>query len=91
MGTQYRSVIYYETPEQGELATELVARLEAGDVFPQPIVTEVAPLDTFYAAETYHHDYYARNTGMRYCQVVIGPKLAKLRKQFAARLKETAH
>ncbi len=91
VGTQYRSVIYYETPEQGELATELVARLEAGDVFPQPIVTEVAPLDTFYAAETYHHDYYARNTGMRYCQVVIGPKLAKLRKQFAARLKETAH
>jgi len=91
VGTQYRSVIYYETLEQGELAAEVIARLEAEGVFAQPIVTEVGPLDTFYPAETYHHDYYARNTGLRYCQVVIGPKIAKLRQRFAAKLKETAH
>ncbi len=91
VGTQYRSAIYYETPDQGALAEGLIARLNAEQLFDDPIVTEVAPLDTFYPAEAYHHDYYARNTGMRYCQVVIGPKIAKLRQQFATRLKETAH
>ena len=86
-GTQYRSAIYYHSPEQKAEAERMIQELEAGKVFPGPIVTEVASLDQFYPAEEYHRDYYARNPEQGYCRAVVGPKVSKMRKQWAARLK----
>jgi len=86
VGTQYRSVIFTHSDEQAEVARNLVARLEREELFDEPIVTEIVPLDRFYAAERYHDEYYRRNPNQSYCRVVIGPKLAKFRKSFAHRL-----
>ena len=80
VGTQYRSAIFFETPEQERTAREVVAGLEAEDAFGAPIVTQILPLGPWYPAEGYHRDYYERNPGQAYCRVVIAPKLAKLRK-----------
>ena len=88
VGTQYRSVIYFHSEEQKETAEAMIVELNAADIWPSPIVTEVAPLDVFYAAEDYHQDYYKTNSQQPYCQVVISPKLAKLRKSFADKLKD---
>jgi peptide-methionine (S)-S-oxide reductase len=88
VGTQYRSAIYYGSPEQKATAEALMAELEAEKVWDDPIVTEVAELETFYPAEDYHRDYYARNSGQPYCQVVISPKVAKLREKFTEKLKK---
>lgn len=85
VGTQYRSAIFHHSPEQRRIAEETIAELERDGVW-QGIVTEVAPLDRFYPAEEYHRDFYRRNPDQPYCQVVITPKLAKLRKTFADRL-----
>jgi peptide-methionine (S)-S-oxide reductase len=90
VGTQYRSAIFYHSPRQREAAEDTIAKLEANDVFDAPIVTEVTELDTFYPAEEYHQDYYRRNPYQGYCTVVINPKMAKLRKAFADRLKREA-
>jgi peptide-methionine (S)-S-oxide reductase len=87
VGTQYRSVVFYADEEQKQAAEEVIARLTAEKVFGDPIVTEVSPLPTFHLAEDYHQDYYANNANQGYCQVVINPKLAKFRKQFADQLK----
>ncbi len=87
VGTQYRSAIFYHTPEQLEIAKEVIADMEDLSVWDDPIVTEVTELDTFYPAEEYHHDYFKRNPGQGYCSVVIAPKVAKFRKQFQERLK----
>ena len=87
VGTQYRSAIFYHTPEQKETAERVIAELEAQKVWDDPIVTEVKPLDRFYPAEEYHQEYYARNPYQGYCQVVIAPKVAKFRKTFSERLK----
>ena len=87
VGTQYRSVIFYADQEQKQAAEEVIARLTAEKVFRDPIVTEVSPLPKFHLAEDYHQDYYANNANQGYCQVVINPKLAKFRKQFADQLK----
>jgi len=87
VGTQYRSVIFYHSPEQQEAAEETIRELTAERVFPNPIVTEVAPFTTFYPAEAYHYDYYRQNATQPYCQVVIAPKLAKFRTKFARNLK----
>jgi len=81
VGTQYRSVIYWHTDAQRETALAVIAQLTRDGVWPNPIVTEVAPLPTFYPAEDYHQDYYRRNPFQGYCQAVISPKLAKLRKR----------
>jgi peptide-methionine (S)-S-oxide reductase len=89
-GTQYRSAIFTHSPEQKLVAEETIARLNADKVFPGPIVTEVAPLGTFYPAEDYHQGYYRRNPGQGYCQAMIGPKVAKLRAKYGARLKKSA-
>ena len=75
-GTQYRSVIYTHTDAQLEAA--LASRDQAAPRFKDPIVTEIAPLDTFYPAEDYHHDYYDRNPSAGYCAYVIRPKVEKL-------------
>lgn len=89
-GTQYRSAIYTHSPEQRLVAEETIAKLNADKVFPGPIVTEVTPLGTFYPAEEYHQGYYRRNPGQGYCQAMIGPKVAKLRAKYGARLKKSA-
>ena len=88
-GTQYRSAIFVHTPEQKAIAEATVARLTAEKVFPDPIVTEIVPLVEFYAAEAHHQGYYRRNPNQGYCSAVIGPKVAKLRAKYAARLKRT--
>ena len=79
VGTQYRSVIFYHSDAQREAAARLVAEFAADGVWPDPIVTEIAPAPVFYPAEEYHQDYYRRNPDQGYCQAVISPKLAKLR------------
>ncbi len=88
VGTQYRSAIFYHSEEQAAEAKRIIADLEAGRVWPQPIVTEVSPLDTFFPAEAYHREYYRRNSEQPYCQAVIAPKVAKLRRQHLERLKD---
>lgn len=87
VGTQYRSVIFYHSPEQQAVAEEMIAELSREAVWPRPIVTEVAAAPAFYPAEDYHRDYFRRNPGQGYCQAVVAPKVAKLRAKFAARLK----
>jgi peptide-methionine (S)-S-oxide reductase len=86
VGTQYRSVIFYHTPEQHETAKATIASLEAEGLWDAPIVTELAPAPPFYAAEAYHQDYFRRNQNQGYCQIVIAPKVAKARKKFLAQL-----
>ncbi len=87
VGTQYRSAIFYHTPEQKKTAAEVIAAFTKDKVYPNPIVTEVAPAGPFYVAEDYHQEYFARNPLQGYCTYVVGPKVAKFRKQFAAKLK----
>jgi peptide-methionine (S)-S-oxide reductase len=87
VGTQYRSAIFHHSPEQKATAERVIAQLEASKVWDDPIVTEVAPLETFYPAEEYHRDYYRRNPNQGYCQVVIAPKIAKLRSKHMQRLR----
>jgi peptide-methionine (S)-S-oxide reductase len=90
VGPQYRSIILYHDAEQQATAESVIERLEADGVFGDPIVTEVEPLDTFYRAEDHHQNYYANNSGQPYCQAVIAPKVNKLRKKHADRLKAAA-
>lgn len=85
VGTQYRSVIYYHDEHQKEVAGVVVEQLAA--YFDGKIVTEISPLDIFYEAEDYHQDYYRNNTQQGYCSFVITPKLQKLRKLHADKLK----
>ena len=87
VGTQYRSVIFFDTLQQRETAEQLVAELDSRELFDRPIVTEVTELEAFYPGEDYHQDYYRRNTQQGYCQAVINPKMAKFRSAFAKRLK----
>ncbi|BBL80156.1 peptide methionine sulfoxide reductase MsrA [Rubrobacter xylanophilus] len=87
VGPQYRSVIFYHDEEQRRTAEEVISELEARGVWERPIVTEVAPFTAFYPAEEYHRDYFRRNPGQPYCQVVIAPKVAKFRKEYLQRLK----
>lgn len=87
VGPQYRSAIFYHTPEQKEIAERKISELNLAGLWNAPIVTEVSPLDTFYPAEDYHQEYFARNPNQGYCQVVIAPKVAKFRKQYLDRLK----
>jgi len=87
-GTQYRSAIFYHSPEQKAQAESLIGELTAGKVFGKPIVTEVAPAQTFYVAEDYHQEYFAHNGAQPYCQFIVAPKVAKFRKQFASRVKK---
>lgn len=87
VGSQYRSLIQTHSPEQERTARAIIAELEAEKVWDDPIVTQVEPATTFYPAEDYHQEYYARNPGQGYCQAVIRPKLAKFRKAWSAKLK----
>lgn len=87
VGTQYRSVIFYHSPEQKRVAEEKIAALNASGVYGRPVVTQLAPFQTFYRAEDYHQGYFRRNPYQGYCQVVIAPKVAKFRAHFAAKIK----
>ncbi|HYE64144.1 MAG TPA: peptide-methionine (S)-S-oxide reductase MsrA [Pyrinomonadaceae bacterium] len=87
VGTQYRSAIFYHTPEQKAVAEQLIAELNAAQIWDGPIVTEVAPFTKFYPAEEYHQEYFERNPDQPYCRVVIEPKVAKFRKLYLEKLK----
>ena len=87
-GTQYRSAIFYNSPEQKATAEQLIAELTAEKAFGAAIVTEVAPAQTFYVAEDYHQEYFVNNSAQPYCQFVVAPKVAKFRKKFANRMKQ---
>lgn len=87
VGTQYRSVVFTHDEAQDTVAREVIAELERERIWSQPIVTEITPLPPFFAAEEYHQEYFARNPGQGYCQVVVAPKVAKFRKQFVERVK----
>lgn len=87
VGTQYRSAIFTHSPEQKQTAEAVIAAFTKDKVYENPIVTEVVPATTFYAAEAYHQEYFARNPSQGYCTYVVGPKVAKFREQFAAKLK----
>jgi peptide-methionine (S)-S-oxide reductase len=86
-GTQYRSAIFYHSPEQRRIAEATIAELNAAGICDRPIVTQIVPLECFYPAEDYHQGYFRANPGQGYCQAVVAPKVAKFRKQFAAKLK----
>ena len=90
VGTQYRSAIFYHSPEQKAAAEDVVANLTREKLFSAPIVTEIVAASTFYPAEDYHQEYFARNAYQPYCQSVVAPKVAKFRKHFLDRLKQKA-
>jgi len=86
-GTQYRSVIFFHSPEQKETAEKFIAELTAEKTFDDPIVTAIEPAQTFWEAEGYHQNYLANNPNQSYCMFVVAPKLQKFRKAFASRPK----
>jgi peptide-methionine (S)-S-oxide reductase len=88
VGTQYRSAIYYHSPEQKEVADKVIADITTAKIWKDPIVTEVTKLAAFYPAEDYHQRYYERNPNQGYCRMVIEPKVIKFRKQFMSKLKK---
>ncbi|MAS35780.1 MAG: peptide-methionine (S)-S-oxide reductase [Anaerolineaceae bacterium] len=87
IGTQYRSAIYYHSPEQQQIAEQKIKTLASEGVWDNPIVTEITPLDTFYPAEDYHQNYFVNNPNQGYCRVIVAPKVAKFRQKYLARLK----
>jgi peptide-methionine (S)-S-oxide reductase len=87
VGSQYRSAIYFHTPEQKATAEAIVAELNSEQAFPRPIVTEITAAGPFYEAEAYHQEYFAKNPGQGYCSFVVAPKVAKFRKHFAEKMK----
>lgn len=88
VGTQYRSAVFYADEGQKEAAAAAIASLETEHPGGDPVVTEVAALSEFWPAEEYHRDYYEKNAEAGYCQVVINPKLAKVKRKFAELLKK---
>ena len=89
VGEQYRSAVFYTSSEQKKEARDFIQKLAYEEIYTDPIVTEISQLDKFYPAESYHQRYYDQNQNKTYCQVVINPKVAKLRQKFAALLKES--
>jgi peptide-methionine (S)-S-oxide reductase len=88
VGTQYRSVIFYHSEQQRIMAEQSKHDTDASGLWPNPIVTEISPATTFYKAEDYHQNYYRDNPYQPYCVAIIDPKIAKLRKEFRAKLKD---
>ena len=88
VGTQYRSVIFYHTPEQKAAAEQVIQEIETARIWHAPIVTEITPLKAFYPAEEYHQEYFKNNPEQGYCQVVIAPKVAKFRQKYMQKLKK---
>lgn len=90
VGPQYRSVIFYHSPEQKALAQEVMQNLNQAGLWQNPIVTELVAFEKFYPAEDYHQEYFRRNPYQPYCAFVVGPKVARFRKQYFDRLKKPA-
>ncbi|MFI5260435.1 MAG: peptide-methionine (S)-S-oxide reductase MsrA [Candidatus Paceibacteria bacterium] len=88
VGTQYRSVIFYTTPEQKSEAEKFIADINASSGQGARVVTELEPLTKFYEAENYHHDYFKTHKDNPYCELVINPKLEKVQKEFANLLQD---
>jgi peptide-methionine (S)-S-oxide reductase len=87
IGHQYRSVIFYLSEKQKNIAKTVISRLDTDRTFSKPIVTEVLPLNAFYESEPFHQNYYEKNISQPYCQFVISPKLSHFRRKFPAKLK----
>ena len=90
VGTQYRSVIFAQTPAQAATARRVMAEIEDAKLYPGRLVTELADAAPYYPAERYHQDYFEANPGQPYCMFVVAPKVAKFRKQYADKLKKRA-
>ena len=90
VGTQYRSAIFYHSPEQKAIAEQTISELNAQGIWNSPIVTEVEAIKDFYIAEDYHQEYFVRNQNQPYCQAVVAPKVAKFRKHYLELLKKQA-
>ena len=86
-GTQYRSGIYYTDATQKQVADEVIREIGESKTYRSPIVTEVVPLENYSTAEAYHQDYFLNNPNQGYCAFVVGPKVEKFQKTFAARVK----
>ena len=89
-GTQYRSAIFYHSPEQKRVAEQTIRELESEKLFDSQIVTQVVPAESFYPAEDYHREYFQRNQGQPYCQFVVAPKVAKFRRKFLDKVKRAS-
>jgi peptide-methionine (S)-S-oxide reductase len=88
VGTQYRSAVFYHSPQQKAIAEAIIAKLDADKLWDGPIVTELVPAAAFHMAEGYHQEYFRRKPGELYCQYVVAPKVAKFRKQFLEKRKK---
>lgn len=86
-GTQYRSVIFCHDESQQQTAAATIAEMNAAQIWPRPIVTQVVPSEPFFPAEDYHQGYFRSNSYQPYCQAVVSPKVAKLRQKFADKLR----
>ena len=87
VGTQYRSAVFYHSPEQKETAERTIAELDAAKIWDAPIVTQVVPSEEFYEAEDYHQEYFRKNPNQGYCRMVVAPKVAKFRTHFMEKMK----
>lgn len=87
VGTQYRSVIFYSSPQQRQTAQEIIKAFTDKSIWDASIVTQLVPEEVFYKAEDYHQGYFSQNPQQSYCQLVVAPKVAKLRKHFTERVK----
>ena len=87
LGEQYRSIILYTDVLQKDAALQYIQQIQKSKLFEKTIVTQVAPLQNFYIAEDYHHDYFKKNSNQPYCQLVIHPKLIKLRNEYKTLLR----
>src|SRR4028119_2263547 len=88
VGTQYRSAIFYHSPEQKQIAHEVIEEITSERLYDDPIVTEIVAFADFYPAEVYHQEYFANNPTQPYCAAVVAPKVRKFRDKFADRLKK---
>ena len=88
VGTQYRSVIFYHNNKQKAIAEKVIEKINRAKIWNAPIVTQIEPFKIFYQAEDYHNDYFKRNPEKPYCQLVIAPKIAKLRQHYRQKLKK---
>ncbi len=87
IGTQYRSAIFYNSPQQKSSAEKLIDELNKEGIWNKPIATAIEPLRTFYPAEIYHKEYYNKHSTEPYCQIVIAPKIAKLQRRFLNKIR----
>jgi peptide-methionine (S)-S-oxide reductase len=90
VGTQYRSAVFTHSTEQEQTVREVIRDIEEEGVWENPIVTQVTAAPEFYPAEAYHQQYFRRNPGQGYCQVVIAPKVSKFRQKYLSRLQQPA-